>query len=65
MMGRGEGEAEENFTLKMIYIYDAQVACSTYSILELLIVLSVIASDSPFLLCEENKHWDVKIAGNI
>ncbi len=55
-MGRGEGEAEENCTLKMIYIYDAQVACETYSILELLIVLSVIASDSPFLLCEENNH---------
>ncbi len=55
-MGRGEGEVEENCTLKIIYIYDAQVVCETYSILELLIVLSVIASDSPFLLCEENNH---------
>lgn len=30
-------------------------ACVTYSILKLLIVLSVVGSDSPFLLCDETK----------
>lgn len=37
-----------------------EVICVAYSILELLIVLSIVGPESPFLLCEENKLVYVK-----